>query len=80
MLNPFWHATLVPLEIDERGGSKNSGTDPTGPTRDPGARTMESLIANEMPGYGQSVEAAAAYRGLCNQIDGMAKPPQAEVP
>jgi hypothetical protein len=76
MLNPFWHATLVPLEIDARKG----GVDPTAASQEKGNTTLETILLNEVPGYADRTEALEAYRALKMQIDGMQKQPQPEAP
>jgi hypothetical protein len=74
MLNPFWHATLVPVEIDER----KDGSDPTENSQAGGSK-MISLI-NSAPGYSQKADALQAYNGLKNHITGLTKSPQLSDP
>lgn len=74
LLNPFWHATLVPPELDERKENVPGGKyDPTEASQDNGGPSrMETLIRNA---YGNDArDTLDAYRGLRNDIPGMAKP------
>lgn len=74
LLNPFWHATLVPMEIDERKAVVNGRAyDPTEASQATGPKRMERLIRSAYP-PGQSKDALDAYRGLRTHIPGMSKP------
>jgi hypothetical protein len=74
LLNPFWHATLAPIEIDERqqtsGGKKY---DPTELSQESGLR-MNDLIKAAFPDPSDQKDAAAAYKGLKDEIPGMSLP------
>ena len=74
LLNPFWHATLVPMEIDERRAIVNGKKyDPTQASQLPqpaGSLRMQRLI--NASGAGQ--DTLDAYNGLRNAIPGMSKP------
>jgi hypothetical protein len=73
LLNPFWHATLVPPELDERDQLVAGGAyDPTRRSQEAGSR-MEKLIRSAFPAGGAR-EPLDAYRGLRDDIPGMAKP------
>ena len=74
MLNPFWHATLVPLEIDER--SADVGGKAYDPTRDSqlGGKTRMRKLIEATGGYAADTDAIEAYNGLRNHIGGMSKP------
>ena len=59
-LNPFWRATLAPINVDERPPGATAGQDPTRGYAGPQA-TPDALVMLE--GAGQ-MNAAAAYRAL----------------
>ncbi len=81
LLNPFWRATLVPLEIDERGAQQVRGqvADPTYASERPGNR-LDRVLVNELTGYPDRSDAKQAYDALKNRVDGMRKIPQPEAP
>jgi hypothetical protein len=78
LLNPFWHATLVPVEIDERRQNTNGQLyDPTQASQSSqsaGKLRMEMLIDAADPNGG-SKDARDAYNGLRKNISGMSLPP-----
>jgi hypothetical protein len=69
LLNPFWRATLAPMEIDER-----SRRDPTRPSQ-VGPPAMQSALSG-VSGYAEKPDALRAYRMLRTEIDGMEKAPE----
>jgi hypothetical protein len=77
MLNPFWRATLVPAEIDERQVGGSSKYDPTQASQN-GTSRMDSVINNELNGYQDATQARIAYQALRDQIDGMRRVPRKE--
>ncbi|MBK7862344.1 MAG: hypothetical protein IPJ65_27795 [Archangiaceae bacterium] len=64
LLNPFWRATLQPMEIDHRDRG-----DPTKFSQ--GTRPMARTLTNGMRVYPQSGDALTAYRGLFDKVHGM---------
>lgn len=70
MLNPFWHATLVPLEVDER----TDGTDPTELSQ--GGPSRMVMLLNGTTGYTEKTDALKAYAGLKDHITGLTKTPR----
>lgn len=76
MLNPYWRATLVPTEIDERRVA-GSRYDPTQASQTGNSR-VDQIINNELTGYQDGPQARTAYQALRNQVDGMRKVPQRE--
>jgi hypothetical protein len=81
LLNPYWRATLVPIELDDRVALANGQfADPTAASKDTGDSTLETVLRTQVPGYRERSEALAAYRGLYGQIDGMGKTPALEPP
>lgn len=70
MLNPFWRAALVPMEIDER-----SQRDPTQASQ--GATpTMRQALGAVGSGYRERADARNAYDRLSPRIDGMELAPE----
>lgn len=74
LLNPFWHATLVPIEIDERKDTVRGGG-PYDPTEDSqGAPTRMKTLIDAAYSGNRGRDAYDAYRGLRNHITGLSKP------
>ena len=84
MLNPFWRASLVPNEIDERDDGQRIGShvaDPTADTQARGAGRMNSMITSGFRGYPEEADRAQArnaYDGLKDKLVGMQVVPQPE--
>jgi len=73
LLNPFWHATLVPIEIDERKAAPGKAYDPTEESQQ-AAKRMRSLIESAYPPGSDRKDVRAAYDGLKHSISGMSDP------
>ncbi len=72
LLNPFWRATLQPLEVDGRPRR----FDPTAATRLPPNRMpMMDILRSDVPQYRDRRDARDAYDALRNQVHGMQRQP-----
>jgi hypothetical protein len=72
LLNPFWRATLQPMEIDQRGAK----FDPTFQTRKQSFAAWPLTQALDEPnGYRDAEQAKEAYRRLRDDVHGMQKHP-----
>ncbi len=69
LLNPFWRAALVPMEIDQR-----SRRDPTLESQATRPTMFEAI--SDAPAYREKADALRAYRALYREIDGMERAPE----
>lgn len=72
LLNPFWRATLQPVEVDQR----LKKFDPSRGTQvAPGQMPMVQVLQSQLPQYDDAPQAKAAYQALRDQVHGMQKHP-----
>lgn len=80
LLNPFWRATLQPLEVDGRPRRFDpTGFDANNPSRGtslpPSRMPMMDILRSDVPQYRDRRDARDAYNALRMQVHGMQRQP-----